>query len=59
MKSSITYKVSLGKDSYCIFIGNKNLKNITNYIPNYKHYSKKILITDKKIIQKKKETFTN
>lgn len=54
MKSSITYKVSLGKDSYCIFIGNKNLKNITNYIPNYKHYSKKILITDKKIIEKKK-----
>jgi len=53
MKSSINYKVSLGAESYPIFIGNKNLKYITRYIPNYKNYSKIILVTDKKILEKK------
>ena len=59
MESSISYKVSLGKNSYPIFIGNKNLKNINKYISNYKTYSKIILVTDKKIFGKKKKTLEN
>ncbi len=55
MESSVSYKVSLEKNSYSIFIGNKNLKNISKFIPNYKNYTKTILVTDKNILEKKKK----
>ena len=45
-------KVSLGIKSYKIFIGKNINKSITDYIPNYKNYSRTIVISDKHILKK-------
>ena len=58
MNSLNICKVSLGKNSYKIFIGKDIHKSIIDYIPNYKNYTKTILVTDKNILEKtKKEVF--
>ncbi len=45
-------KVSLGINSYKIFIGKDIHRSITNYISNYKTYSSTIVISDKNIYEK-------
>ncbi len=55
MEKLYNYKVSLGKNSYSIFIGKDILRSIKTFIPNYKNYSKIILITDTNIYKKNSE----
>ena len=52
-------KVSLGINSYKIFIGKDIHKSITDYISNYKKYSRTIVISDKKILEKNPSLFNN
>ena len=52
-------KVSLGINSYKIFIGKDIHKSLTNYISNYKNYSKTIVISDKNILEKNPSLFNN
>ena len=53
MNSIDICKVSLGINSYKIFIGKDIHKSLTDYISNYKNYSKTIVISDKNILEKK------
>ena len=52
-------KVSLGKNSYKIFIGKDIHKSITDYIPNYKNYSRTVVISDNNILKKNPSLFNN
>ena len=49
MTKTINYKVSLGKNSYSIFIGKNIIKSIKRFVPNINQYSKIILISDSTI----------
>ena len=49
MTKTVNYKVSLGKDSYPIFIGKNLLKSLKNHIPNFYNYSKIIIVSDSAI----------
>ena len=59
MNSIDICKVSLGKNSYKIFIGKDIHKSLTDYISNYKNYSKTIVISDKNILEKNPSLFNN
>ena len=52
-------KVSLGINSYKIFIGKDIHKSITNFISNYKNYSRTVVISDKNILEKNPSLFKN
>ena len=52
MNSIDICKVSLGINSYKIFIGKDIHKSLTDYISNYKNYSKTVVISDKNILEK-------
>ena len=49
MTKTVNYRVSLGKNSYPIFIGKNLLKSLKNHIPNFYNYSKIIIISDSAI----------
>ena len=57
MNSIDICKVSLGINSYKIFIGKDIHKSLTDYISNYKNYSKTIVISDKNILEKNSTLF--
>ncbi len=57
MNNIVNYKVSLGINSYRIFIGKEILGSVKNFIPNYKNYSKIFIITDKNIFLKNSRLF--
>tara|TARA_B100000900_G_scaffold232662_1_gene197551 strand:+ start:235 stop:1341 length:1107 start_codon:yes stop_codon:yes gene_type:complete len=57
MDNVINCKVSLGKNSYTIFIGKDILDSINNYIPNSSNYSKRILVTDINVHKKNLRLF--
>ena len=59
MNSIEICKVSLGINSYKIFIGKDIHKSITNYISNYENYSKTIVVSDKNILEKNPSLFNN
>ena len=59
MNSINICKVSLGINSYKIFIGKNIHKSITDYISNYKKYSKTVVISDKNIFEKNPSLFNN
>ena len=59
MNSTDICKVSLGINSYKIFIGKDIHKSLTDYISNYKNYSKTIVISDKNILEKNPSLFNN
>ncbi len=50
MTNLVTFNVSLGKNSYPIYIGNHLLNKLSRFIPNSK-YSRIILVTDKNIVK--------
>ena len=52
-------KVSLGINSYKIFIGKDIHKSIIDYIPNYKNYSRTVVISDNNILKKNPSLFNN
>ena len=49
MTKTVSYRVSLGKNSYPIFIGKDLLKSLKNHIPSFYNYSKIIIISDSAI----------
>ncbi len=57
MNNIVNYKVSLGVNSYRIFIGKEILGSINDYIPSHKNYSRIIVITDKNIHRKNPRLF--
>ena len=57
MNSLEICRVSLGINSYKIFIGKDIHKSITDYISNYKNYSRTIVISDEKILKKNPSLF--
>ncbi len=57
MNSLEICKVSLGINSYKIFIGKDIHKSITDFISNYKNYSKTIVISDRNIVEKNPSLF--
>ena len=57
MNSIDICKVSLGINSYKIFIGKDIHKSLTDYISNYKNYSKTVVISDKNILEKNNSLF--
>ena len=59
MNSINICKVSLGINSYKIFIGKDIHKSLADYISNYKKYSKTIVISDKNIFEKNSILFNN
>ena len=59
MNSVDICKVSLGINSYKIFIGKDIHKSLTDYISNYKNYSKTVVISDKNILKKNPILFNN
>ena len=59
MNSLNICKVSLGTNSYKIFIGKDIHKSITDYISNYKDYSRTVVISDKNILEKNPTLFNN
>ena len=59
MNSLNICKVSLGTNSYKIFIGKDIHKSLTDYISNYKNYSKTVVISDKNILKKNPILFNN
>lgn len=57
MIKPVNLKVSLGKNSYKIFIGKKIFQDLTNFIPNFPKYSKKIIIIDSNVYKKNVDFF--
>ena len=57
MTKTINYKVSLGKNSYPIFIGKNIIKSIKKFIPNIDQYSKIILISDLTVLKNNRLLF--
>ena len=52
-------KVSLGINSYKIFIGKDIHKSITDYISNYENYSRTIVVADKNVLKKNPSLFND
>ncbi len=57
MIKTINLKVSLGKNSYKIVIGDKILKNLPKLIPNFSKYSKLIIVTDSNVYKQNRVLF--